>query len=127
MSVLILVLIGKWGFQPERLARFVTVVASCFSLTNNQLKTSSNPKNQATIQDGMVSVQQVQGRQGQSFAGTRTKGNDTSSRGNNVAGQARVVKCYNFQGEGHMARQCPQPKRPKNAAWFKEKLMLAEA
>ncbi|GJR48586.1 hypothetical protein Tco_1316689 [Tanacetum coccineum] len=45
----------------------------------------------------MVTVQQVQGRQGQSFAGTGTKGNATSSRGNNVAGQARVVKCYNYQ------------------------------
>ncbi|GKA99258.1 hypothetical protein Tco_0827195 [Tanacetum coccineum] len=30
-------------------------------------------------------------------------------------------------GEGHMARQCTQPKRPRNAAWFKEKGMLAEA
>ncbi|GJT17223.1 hypothetical protein Tco_0875929 [Tanacetum coccineum] len=29
--------------------------------------------------------------------------------------------------EGHMARQCTQPKRPRNAAWFKEKAMLAEA
>ncbi|GJR58390.1 hypothetical protein Tco_1500552 [Tanacetum coccineum] len=26
-----------------------------------------------------------------------------------------------------MARQCTQPKRPRNAAWFKEKAMLAEA
>ncbi|GJU01746.1 hypothetical protein Tco_1112084 [Tanacetum coccineum] len=26
-----------------------------------------------------------------------------------------------------MARQCSHPKRPRNAAWFKEKLMLAEA
>ncbi|GJW67366.1 hypothetical protein Tco_0121790 [Tanacetum coccineum] len=31
--------------------------------TNNQLRTSSNPKNQATIQDGRVVVQNVQGRQ----------------------------------------------------------------
>ncbi|GJV03628.1 hypothetical protein Tco_1337197 [Tanacetum coccineum] len=28
---------------------------------------------------------------------------------------------------GHMARQCTQPKRPRNAAWFKEKAMLVEA
>ncbi|GJU47167.1 retrovirus-related pol polyprotein from transposon TNT 1-94 [Tanacetum coccineum] len=42
-------------------------------------------------------------------------------------GQERVVKCYNCQGEGHMARKCTQPKRPRNAAWFKEKAMLAEA
>nr|GEW39410.1 hypothetical protein [Tanacetum cinerariifolium] len=31
------------------------------------------------------------------------------------------------QGEGHMVRQCSQPKRPRNAAWLKEKLMLAKA
>nr|GEW50473.1 putative reverse transcriptase domain-containing protein [Tanacetum cinerariifolium] len=47
--------------------------------------------------------------------------------GNNTGGLARVAKCYNCQGEGHMARQCTQPKRPRNAAWFKEKAMLAEA
>nr|GEW45830.1 hypothetical protein [Tanacetum cinerariifolium] len=50
-----------------------------------------------------------------------------SSRGNTTSGQAKVVKCYNCQGEGHMARQCTQPKRPRNAAWYKEKAMLAEA
>ncbi|GJV75020.1 retrovirus-related pol polyprotein from transposon TNT 1-94 [Tanacetum coccineum] len=44
---------------------FLTAVASSrFPLTNNQLRTSSNPRNQATIQDGKVIVQQVQGRQG---------------------------------------------------------------
>ncbi|GKC95628.1 hypothetical protein Tco_1161070 [Tanacetum coccineum] len=26
-----------------------------------------------------------------------------------------------------MARQCTQPKRPRNAVWYKEKAMLAEA
>nr|GEW09910.1 hypothetical protein [Tanacetum cinerariifolium] len=42
-------------------------------------------------------------------------------------GQAKVVKCYNFQGEGHMARQYNQPKSPRNTTWFKKKAMLAEA
>ncbi|GJS33577.1 hypothetical protein Tco_0531959 [Tanacetum coccineum] len=59
-----------------------TVMASRFPSTNNQLRTSSNPRNQATIQDGRVTIQ---------------------------------------QGKGHMARQCNQPKRPRNSAWFKEK------
>ncbi|GJX19687.1 retrovirus-related pol polyprotein from transposon TNT 1-94 [Tanacetum coccineum] len=54
-------------------------------------------------------------------------GNATSSRGNTTSGQSRVVKCYNCQGEWHMARQCTQPKRPRNVAWYKEKAMLAEA
>ncbi|GKC22003.1 retrovirus-related pol polyprotein from transposon TNT 1-94 [Tanacetum coccineum] len=107
---------------------FLTDVASSrFPSTNNQLRASSNPRNQATIQDGGVTVQQVQGRQGQSYAGNSYKGNATSSGGNNTRGHARVVKCYNCQGECHMARQCTQPKRSMNVACFKEKVMLAEA
>ncbi|GKB44616.1 copia protein [Tanacetum coccineum] len=61
---------------------------------------------------------------GQRFAGSSIKGNVTSSGGNNVAGRARVVKCYNCEGEGHMARQCTQPKKPRNSTWFKEKMLL---
>ncbi|GJZ96826.1 hypothetical protein Tco_0669160 [Tanacetum coccineum] len=77
---------------------FLTAVASSrFPTTNNQLRTSSNPRNQATIQDGRVTVQQVQGRQGQNYSGTTYKSNATSSRGNTTSGQARVVKCYNCQ------------------------------
>ncbi|GJX45665.1 retrovirus-related pol polyprotein from transposon TNT 1-94 [Tanacetum coccineum] len=62
---------------------FLSVVASRFPPSNNQLKTSSNPRNQATIQDG-------------------NRGIATTSNGNVAAGQPRVVKCYNCQGEGHM-------------------------
>ncbi|GJZ79209.1 integrase, catalytic region, zinc finger, CCHC-type containing protein [Tanacetum coccineum] len=39
---------------------FLTAVASSrFPSTNNQLRTASNPRNQATIQDGRVTVQQA--------------------------------------------------------------------
>nr|GEV09482.1 hypothetical protein [Tanacetum cinerariifolium] len=106
---------------------FLSAVASRFLPLNNQLRTSSNPRNQATIQDGRVTVQQVQRRQPQSFAGTRNKGVAITSRGNYAASQPRVMKCYNYQREGYMARQCTQPQRPRNSAWFKEKLMLFEA
>ncbi|GJY40996.1 retrovirus-related pol polyprotein from transposon TNT 1-94 [Tanacetum coccineum] len=91
----------------KAMAFLMAVASSRFLTTNNQLRTSSNLRNQATIQDG--------------------RGNTTSSRGNTTSGQARVVKCYNCQGEGHMARQCTQPKRPRNSSWYKEKAMLAEA
>ncbi|GKD28697.1 retrovirus-related pol polyprotein from transposon TNT 1-94 [Tanacetum coccineum] len=106
---------------------FLSAIASRFPPSNNQLRTSSNPRNQATIQDGRGTVQQVQGRQNQSYVVTENRGIATTSKGNVAAGQPRVVKCYNCQGERHMARQCTQPKRLRNAAWFKEKLMLAEA
>ncbi|GJU50665.1 retrovirus-related pol polyprotein from transposon TNT 1-94 [Tanacetum coccineum] len=104
---------------------FLTVVTSSrFPSTNNQLRTSFNLRNQATIQDSRVTVQQVLGRQGQNYSGTTYKGNATSLRGNTTSGQARFIKCYNCQGEGLMARQCTQPKRPRNAAWYKEKAII---
>ncbi|GJZ71447.1 retrovirus-related pol polyprotein from transposon TNT 1-94 [Tanacetum coccineum] len=76
------------------------------------------------VASSRVIVQQVQGRQGQSYSGTGYKSNATSSGGNNASGQARIIKCYNCQGEAHMAKQCTQPKRPRNAAWYKDKAML---
>nr|GEY38220.1 integrase, catalytic region, zinc finger, CCHC-type, peptidase aspartic, catalytic [Tanacetum cinerariifolium] len=47
--------------------------SSGFPSTNNQLRISSNIRNQATIQDGRVTVQQVQGRQRQNYSGTTTR------------------------------------------------------
>nr|GEY81048.1 hypothetical protein [Tanacetum cinerariifolium] len=89
---------------------FLSIVALSFPPSNNQLRTSSNPRNQATIQDGRATVKQVQGRQTQSYTGTGNREIATTSKGNYTACQPRVVKCYNCQGEGHMARQCTQPK-----------------
>ncbi|GJR08961.1 putative ribonuclease H-like domain-containing protein [Tanacetum coccineum] len=88
----------------------IVVASSWFPSTNNQLRTSSNPRHQATIQDGRSQYNKFMG-----------------DKGKVILFKARVVKCYNCQGEGHMARQCTQPKRPRNAAWYKDKAMLAEA
>nr|GEY43310.1 hypothetical protein [Tanacetum cinerariifolium]GEY76131.1 hypothetical protein [Tanacetum cinerariifolium] len=37
------------------------------------------------------------------------------------------IKAIVVLGEEHMARQCTQPKQPRNETWYKEKAMLAEA
>nr|GEV29676.1 hypothetical protein [Tanacetum cinerariifolium] len=58
---------------------FLTAIASS---GETRLKLS-NLRYLATIKDGRVTVQQVQGRQGQSYSGTRYKSNATSSRRNN--------------------------------------------
>ncbi|GJX01000.1 reverse transcriptase domain-containing protein [Tanacetum coccineum] len=104
-----------------------TVVTSRFPSTNNQLRNSSNPRQQATIHDGRVTVQPLQGRQNSYAAGTSGTRANTSGTGGNYSGQQRVVKCFNCQGEGHMARQCPKPKRKRDATWFREKVLLVEA
>ncbi|GJY84329.1 hypothetical protein Tco_0497705 [Tanacetum coccineum] len=70
--------------------------------TSNQLKTSSNTWNQATVQDDRVVVQNVQGRQ------NRGQGN-------------------NPRGGGHLARNCTQPKHPQNSDYFKNKMLLMQA
>nr|GEW92206.1 integrase, catalytic region, zinc finger, CCHC-type, peptidase aspartic, catalytic [Tanacetum cinerariifolium] len=44
-----------------------------------------------------------------------------------LQGQQRVVKCFNCQGEGHMARQCPKPKKKIDATWFRDKVLLVKA
>ncbi|GJT31380.1 retrovirus-related pol polyprotein from transposon TNT 1-94 [Tanacetum coccineum] len=57
---------------------------------------------------------------------TNNQANISRTGGNN-SGQQRVVKCFNCQGEGHMARQCPKPKRKRDATWFRDKVLLVEA
>ncbi|GJV30263.1 retrovirus-related pol polyprotein from transposon TNT 1-94 [Tanacetum coccineum] len=97
-----------------------TVATSRFPTTNNQLRNSSNPRQQATIHDG-------RGRQSSLTVGTsRTRANILGTGENNL-GQQRVMKCFNCQGEGHMARQCPNPKRKRDATWFRDKVRLVEA
>ncbi|GJR66947.1 hypothetical protein Tco_0013012 [Tanacetum coccineum] len=76
----------------KAMASLMVVASSRFPSTNNHLRTSSNPRNHATIQDGRVTMQQVQGRQEQNYSGTTYKSNATSSRGNTTSGQARVEK-----------------------------------
>ncbi|GKE89673.1 hypothetical protein Tco_1567148 [Tanacetum coccineum] len=89
----------------KAIAFLTAVVSSRFPSANNQLRTLSNTRNQAAIQDGRITVQQVQGRQGQNYFGTGYKSNATSSGGNNASRQTRVVKCYNCQAEAQEARK----------------------
>nr|GEX34102.1 retrovirus-related Pol polyprotein from transposon TNT 1-94 [Tanacetum cinerariifolium] len=63
---------------------FLTVVVtSRYPATNSQLRTSSNPRQQATIN--------------------------------------------NRRGEGHMSKQCTKPKRKRDEAWFKDKVLMVQA
>ncbi|GKF28773.1 hypothetical protein Tco_0095115 [Tanacetum coccineum] len=67
------------------------VVTSRYPTTNNQLKNSSNPRQQATINDGRVTLQPIQGRQ-TSFA---TEGQATQTViTRNAAYQADDLDAY---------------------------------
>nr|GFA82546.1 hypothetical protein [Tanacetum cinerariifolium] len=84
------------------------VVASRYPATNNQLRTSSNPRQQATINNGRVTIQPIQGRQNFVLAGSSRP--FTSVPGG-APGKQRVIVCYNCKGE----------------EWFKDKVLLVQA
>ncbi|GKF37980.1 retrovirus-related pol polyprotein from transposon TNT 1-94, partial [Tanacetum coccineum] len=96
-------------------------------MTNLQstLMTSSNPRQQATIYDGKVTVQPVQERQTTYATGTTRKYTPGAS-GSNTRKQ-RTVICYNCKGEGHIAKQCTKPKRKRDETWFNDKVLLVKA
>nr|GFA67689.1 hypothetical protein [Tanacetum cinerariifolium] len=102
----------------------MAVVTSRYHATNNQLRTSSNPRQQATINNGRVTIQPIQGRQNSVTAGSSRPYASGSAR---AFGNQRVIVCYNCKGEAHMYKQCTKPKRKRDAEWFKDKVLLVQA
>ncbi|GJX78328.1 reverse transcriptase domain-containing protein [Tanacetum coccineum] len=105
----------------KSMAFICTTFAPRYPPINNQLGTSSNLRNQVTMQ----------GRHTQSYGGNCLKGNANGTRvieysGNSIANQSKVIQCCNCKGDGHVARQCTQSKRAQNSTWFKEKMLLAQ-
>ncbi|GKB75651.1 retrovirus-related pol polyprotein from transposon TNT 1-94 [Tanacetum coccineum] len=85
------------------------VVTSRYPTTNNQLRNSSNPRQQATINNGRVTLQPIQGRQTSIAAGT-SRTYTPGANGSNSRKQKTVI-CYNCKGEDHMSKQCTKPVR----------------
>nr|GEX60868.1 hypothetical protein [Tanacetum cinerariifolium] len=98
---------------------FLTAVVTLrYPATNNQLRTSSNPRQQATINNERVTIQPIQERQNSMTAGSSRPYTSGSSE---TSGKQRVIVCYNCKGEGHMSKQCTKPKRKRDKQWFKDK------
>nr|GEX54940.1 hypothetical protein [Tanacetum cinerariifolium] len=99
----LVVLVFQKGDDPinakNHMMSFLTVVVTSQNPpTNNQLRNSSNPRQQATINNGRVTIQPIHGRK-----------NSLTT------------------GEGHMSKQCTKPKRKRDKAWFKDKVLLVQA
>ncbi|GJW26023.1 retrovirus-related pol polyprotein from transposon TNT 1-94 [Tanacetum coccineum] len=70
---------------------FLTVVVtSCYPTTNNQLRNSSNPRQQATINDGRATLQPIQGRHTSFVVGTTRTYTQRASGSN--SGKQRTFK-----------------------------------
>ncbi|GJX07606.1 uncharacterized mitochondrial protein-like protein [Tanacetum coccineum] len=96
-----------------------------FPPTNNQLRSSSNSRTHATVHDGQIVTETVQRRAPGNVGNTGSRGNQ--SYGNVTTATGKKVICYNCRREGHVARQCKEPKRAKDSQYFKDKMLLMEA
>nr|GFA08259.1 hypothetical protein [Tanacetum cinerariifolium] len=103
----------------------IAVFTSRYPTTNNPLRNSSNPRQQATINNGRVTLQPIQGRHTSLAAGT-SRTYTLGASGNN-SGKQRTVICYNCKRKDHMSKQCTKPKRKQDDSWFKDKVLLVQA
>nr|GFA26369.1 hypothetical protein [Tanacetum cinerariifolium] len=78
---------------------------------------------QATINNGRVTIQPIQGRQ--NYMSTGLSRPFISGSGG-TSGKQKVTVCYNCKGEGQMSKQCTKPKRKRDAEWFKDKVLQEE-
>nr|GEX57965.1 hypothetical protein [Tanacetum cinerariifolium] len=98
------------------------VITSRYPPTNNQLRTSSNPRQQPTINNGRVTIQPIQGRQNSMTTGMLRQ---YTSGPSGTSGKQMVIVCCN--GKDNMSKQCTKPKRKRDEAWFKDKVLLVQA
>nr|GFD17936.1 hypothetical protein [Tanacetum cinerariifolium] len=85
--------------------------------TNNNLRTSSNTS--CANQDNSLRIYRNDGYEGQR-SGTVAGARDTV--GSSMV-QKYGIQCYNCKEYRHVARECPKPKRAKDAAYHREKML----
>nr|GEW16699.1 hypothetical protein [Tanacetum cinerariifolium] len=75
------------------------------------------------VHDGKITTESVQRRAPGNTGNTGYRGNQNNEQGVN---NKKKVICYNCRGEGHVARQCKEPKRPKDFLWHHDKVMILQ-
>ncbi|GJW48223.1 integrase, catalytic region, zinc finger, CCHC-type containing protein [Tanacetum coccineum] len=150
MQILHILMKPKENAQEDTLSTAMMLLARAITHhystpTNNRLRTSSNTRNQAVIQDGLVDIKSK--NVGYAENGNRNAGrlnrNQATNAGNglvqkimeneeNVQRIPRIastpgntnVQCYNCNGKGYYVRDCPKP-RVRDAKYFREQMLLA--
>nr|GFC03271.1 hypothetical protein [Tanacetum cinerariifolium] len=106
----------------------LSLMAKAFKLnystpTNNNQRISSNPRNRQIAQPGMNMGQDRQMQMNQigngNLVAVRAEGNADGHNGNQI-------RCYNYRGVGHFARNCTARPRRRDAAYLQTQLLIAQ-
>ncbi|GJZ56921.1 integrase, catalytic region, zinc finger, CCHC-type containing protein, partial [Tanacetum coccineum] len=110
--------------RPKEIDKLMALISLSFKKiykpTNNNLRTSSNTSR--TNQDNSPRTNRGTGYDNQraiNVAGAR------ENVGTPVV-QKSGIQCYNCKEYGHVSRECQKPKRVKDAAYHKEKMLLCK-
>nr|GEU56175.1 hypothetical protein [Tanacetum cinerariifolium] len=86
--------------------------------TNNNLRTSTN--NSRANQDNSPRINRGTGYDNQRIVNVARARENVGT----PMVQQSGIQCYNYKEYGHVARECQKPKRAKDAAYHKEKMLL---
>nr|GEW95379.1 hypothetical protein [Tanacetum cinerariifolium] len=109
-----------WGCNTTAMNMALALMAKSFKRnystpTNNNQRSSSNPRNRQIAQQGM---NMGQDRQIQ-MVGARAERNAAGHNGNQI-------RCYNCRGVGYFARNCTVRPRRRDAAYLQTQLLIAQ-
>nr|GEW47466.1 hypothetical protein [Tanacetum cinerariifolium] len=109
--------------MQKNLALIAKYFKKIYKPTNNNLITSSNSKNKNVDTTSRFKND----NQSRKFGNQRTV--NVAAAGENVGSQVVQqygIQCFNCKEYGHFAKECKKPKRVKDIAYHKEKMLLCK-
>ncbi|GJR06705.1 retrovirus-related pol polyprotein from transposon TNT 1-94 [Tanacetum coccineum] len=109
--------------MQKNLALLAKYFKRLYKPTNNNLRTSSNSRNKTEDTTPRYNNENQSGQFGNQRTITVAGARETV--GNQVV-QQTGIQCFNCKGYGHYAKECRKPKRVKDYAYHKEKMMMCK-
>ncbi|GKB88362.1 retrovirus-related pol polyprotein from transposon TNT 1-94, partial [Tanacetum coccineum] len=109
--------------MQKNLALLAKYFKKLYKPTNNNLRTSSNSRNKTEDTTPRYNNE----NQSRQFGNQRTMAvaGNRETVGSQVV-QQTGIQCFNCKGYGHYAKECRKPKRVKDYAYHKEKMMMCK-